>query len=151
MDLNRNGRRDYGEPVIMNAYERYRDWGADGISSEEEPGYDPVNNPDPHGDDFNSQTNPSGTEEDWRYQPGEPFDDFGLDGVDGTEDFGEGNNAHDYSQGWQHFMALDAGRFLRALPQINLQSVGYLHGCRYPGFLEYGNPQQLVVGSVDVG
>ncbi len=120
VDLNRNGRRDYGEPVIMNAYERYRDWGADGISSEEEPGYDPVSNPDPHGDDFNSQTNPSGTEGDWRYQPGEPFDDFGLDGVDGTEDFGEGNNAHDYSQGWQHFMALDAGRLLEALPQDQL-------------------------------
>ena len=120
VDLNRNGRRDYGEPVIMNAYERYRDWGVDGLGNSDEPGYDPVSNPDPHGDDFDPQSNPTGTERDWRFQPGEPFDDFGLDGVDGTNDLGEGNGQHDYSPGWQHFTSLDAGRLLEEMSDEQL-------------------------------
>ena len=120
VDLNRNGRRDYAEPVIMNAYERYRDWGLDGQASADEPGYDPVSNPDPNGDDFDPQNNPDGTEGDWRYQLGEPYDDFGLDGVADTGDLGEGNGQHDHSPGWQHFMSLDAGKLLEEMSDAQL-------------------------------
>ncbi len=41
-------------------------------------------NDDPSGDDYNPQYNPTGTENDHRYQMGEPFVDYGLDGVKGT-------------------------------------------------------------------
>ena len=47
VDINENGRRDYGEPVIHNSSERYDDFGSDGIPSDLEEGYDPITNPDP--------------------------------------------------------------------------------------------------------
>ena len=42
-------------------------------------------NDDPAGDDYDAQYNPTGTEGDHRYETGEHFDDFGLDGVPGTQ------------------------------------------------------------------
>lgn len=38
------------------------DFGMDGVRNEGEPGYDPITNPDPNGDNFNETTNPNGTE-----------------------------------------------------------------------------------------
>jgi len=104
VDVNGNGLRDPGEPIIRNFFEPFEDVGTDGIASEDEEGYDPITNPDPAGDDYDFMTNPFGTEGNWLRNEGEPFDDFGLDGVEGTPqfadggyDFGEGNGTFDYN------------------------------------------------------
>ena len=146
VDLNDNGRRDVGEPIIKNLSETFEDVGCDGLSSEDEEGYDPLYNPDPAGDDFHWLYNPFGTEGDRLFEgaqgdigltevsmlpetvlasdrdalntirrslerlacadgePGEPFEDYGLDGVmmtpqiaEGGFDWGEGNGSFDYN------------------------------------------------------
>lgn len=111
VDVNGNGMRDPGEPIIRNFSEPYDDFGADGIPSELEEGYDPILNPDPAGDDYDYATNPTGTEGNWMWEPGEPFRDFGLDGVEGTPqiadggyDFGEGNGTFDYNPNLEHLL-----------------------------------------------
>ncbi|HHH29542.1 MAG TPA: hypothetical protein ENK57_14510, partial [Polyangiaceae bacterium] len=86
VDYNGNGVRDEMEPVIRNGHEPWDDWGPDATPSELEPGYDPVTNQDPAGDDYHPRYNPTGLEGDMRWQPGEPYRDHGLDGVDGTND-----------------------------------------------------------------
>jgi enterochelin esterase-like enzyme len=68
VDLNDNGRRDAGEPVIRNTSEPFQDIGCDGLASSQEPGYHPLWNPDPHGDDFHWRKNPRGTEGDTLFQ-----------------------------------------------------------------------------------
>ena len=65
----------------MQGYEPFDDVGSDGLADKDEPGYDPVTNPDPNGDDYHYLRNPTGTENNWRYDDGEPFEDVGLDGV----------------------------------------------------------------------
>lgn len=121
VDLNRNGVRDPGEPVIRNGREPFDDFGLDGIPSHLEEGYDPITNPDPAGDDFDFQYNPTGTERNWERDgdpctagaPGlaEVFYDVGLDGVDGTPqladggyDNGEGNGCFDRARGAQRMI-----------------------------------------------
>ncbi len=119
VDINGNGKRDWGEPVIRNQWEPYEDCGLDRLCDPDEPGYDPVNNPDPNGDDYNPFTNPTGTEDNWlcdncdkqECTAGandslkgvcEKWEDFGIDGVEGTPqladggyDYGEGNGKFD--------------------------------------------------------
>lgn len=102
VDYNGNGMRDRGEPIIRNLGESYEDTGADGLASDAEPGFDPISNPDPAGDDYHWAYNPFGTEGNWRHDAGEPYEDFGLDGVQGTPqldaggyDYGEGNGQFD--------------------------------------------------------
>ena len=145
VDLNDNGRRDQNEPIIVNTSEPFKDIGCDGLADQNKPGYHPLLNPDPAGDNFHWLYNPFGTEgdrlfqgangdvgldyEEWpaqvlnpEYNPiativnilerngcsageaGEPFDDFGLDGVpltmsfeEGGFDWGEGNGRFDYN------------------------------------------------------
>jgi hypothetical protein len=105
VDLNNNRKRDAGEPVITNAYEPFSDVGSDGKADKDEPGYDPVANPDPDGDDYHYIKNPLGTENNGTYDTGEPFEDVGLDGVASTcqapamgcYDYGEGNGKWDLS------------------------------------------------------
>ena len=89
VDLNNNGQRDAGEPVITNAYEPWDDVGTDGLADKDEPGYDPVTNPDPNHDNYHWQRNPTGTEGNNNYDPGEPFQDVGLDGIAGTCQVGQ--------------------------------------------------------------
>lgn len=99
VDINGNGLRDAGEPVIRNGREPWDDFGLDGVANPDEVSpdgtpYDPVTNPDPAGDDFDFQYNPTGTENNWerdgdRCAAGEVgvaefFFDVGLDGVMGT-------------------------------------------------------------------
>ncbi len=84
VDVDGDGRRDPGEPVITNAYEPFADVGADGVASAAEPGYDAASNPDPAGDDHHYQRNPRGTEQNLDFDAGEPYQDVGLDGVAGT-------------------------------------------------------------------
>jgi len=100
VDMNDNGRRDRGEPIVLHHREPFDDTGADGVPSSSESGYDAALNPDPAGDDWHPLTNPLGTEMNRRRDEGEPFDDDGLDGVSATEDFGEGNGVYDVSPGY---------------------------------------------------
>ncbi len=84
VDVNRNGKRDAGEPVVTTPYEPFADVGTDGKADRDEAGYDPVTNPDPAGDDYHALYNPRGTERDLDHETGEPYEDVGLDGVAGT-------------------------------------------------------------------
>ncbi|HVY47264.1 MAG TPA: hypothetical protein VHB21_15355, partial [Minicystis sp.] len=81
VDYNGNGVRDAMEPIIRAGHEKWYDDGVDHTPSSLEPGYEKGKNDDPNGDDYNAQYNPSGTEGDHRYEFGERFEDYGLDGV----------------------------------------------------------------------
>ncbi|HEY7955599.1 MAG TPA: hypothetical protein VII38_09910, partial [Polyangia bacterium] len=128
VDVNGNGQRDSGEPVIVQSNEPYEDVGTDGKADKDEPGYDPVTNPDPDGDDYHYLWNPTGTEGNWRYDEGEPFQDVGVDGVPmsvggcpavsgtpGCYDYGEGNGKFDYAPGAANWRAHDPRTNLEAL------------------------------------
>ena len=105
VDLNDNGKRDTGEPVVVNALEPFSDVGVDGKADKDEAGYDAATNPDPAGDNYHYLRNPAGSEGNWRHDTGEPFEDLGVDGVKGTcqakqgvadcYDYGEGNGKFD--------------------------------------------------------
>lgn len=105
VDLNGNGVRDAGEPVIRNGRENFVDEGCDRTASVDEAGYDALTNPDPAGDDYDFQYNPGGTEHNYLWDAcrgggmAELFDDFGLDGVDGTCQLGEGPTCYDRGEG----------------------------------------------------
>ncbi|MFH1530470.1 MAG: hypothetical protein ABIK09_07035 [Pseudomonadota bacterium] len=95
VDYNGNGRRDFHEPVVINNMERLQDLGVDGCTGADEDGAGGCTGggegKDPNGDDFRIPENVFGTEgNDWR-DGDEAYEDFGLDGVDGTGDFGEGD------------------------------------------------------------
>ena len=114
VDLNGNGIRDVGEPVIRQGEEPYQDTGTDGLADAQEPNYDPVTNPDPNQDDYDYQLNPDGTENDHTYEMGEPFQDVGLDGVPNTPqqanggyDLGEGDGKFTLSAGAQRLYGAD--------------------------------------------
>lgn len=122
VDYNGNGVRDEMEPIVRAGHERWSDFGADGVPSSQEPGYMPGINDDPAGDDYDAQFNPNGTENDHRYTVGEPFEDFGLDGVEGTPqqpaggwqqpgdgyDVGEGDGKFTTTRGLETFWERDA-------------------------------------------
>jgi hypothetical protein len=120
VDVNGNGKRDSGEPVLVQGNEPFDDVGVDGLADAQEPGYDPVSNPDPNGDDYHYLWNPGGTENNWRYDEGEPYEDVGVDGVamsvggcpaahgvSNCYDYGEGNGHFDYSPGNAAWRAAD--------------------------------------------
>lgn len=129
VDYNGNGVRDELEPIIRSGHEPWHDDGEDGISSSQEPGYAPGVNDDPAGDDYDPQYNPAGTEGDHRYQVGEHFDDFGLDGVPNTlqqpstgwqkpgegYDVGEGDGEFTVSRGLQRFWDRDGHSIARRM------------------------------------
>ncbi len=129
VDINRNGRRDPGEPVIRNIYEPWHDVGTDGIASASEPGYNAVTNPDPNGDDYDRQYNPGGTEHNYLRESTEPFDDLGLDGVANSaalgciHDVGEGNGRYDVSTGVSRFYELNGRARYAALPAAEAHRV----------------------------
>jgi len=112
-DYNANGRRDYGEPVVNNGHERFDDVGVDGCSDAYEDSKGGCTSTatagaiDPNHDNYEVDTNASGTERDWAWEHGEPYRDFGLDGVASTKDFGEGNGAFDMTGGMASLFAYD--------------------------------------------
>jgi hypothetical protein len=108
VDLNENGRRDYGEPVIINNQERFADCGADGRCG----GVDG----DTDADDWDPLTNPDGAEGNGRPDDGEDFDDDGLDGVPATGDFGEGNGSFDRAPALQRLLDDSPGALMAAMP-----------------------------------
>jgi hypothetical protein len=119
VDLNGNGIRDFGEPVIRQGEEPFTDTGVDGLADAQEPGYDPVSNTDPNGDDYDFQLNPNGTENNHTYELGEPFLDYGLDGVPNTPqqsnggyDLGEGDGVFTMSSGAQRLFSVDPHQIL---------------------------------------
>lgn len=113
VDINGNGKRDYGEPVIAMAHERYDDVGTDGCANDREDGKGGCvpkgqkgpGGKDPNGDDFNPLMNPTGTEGNILYDKGEPYKDFGIDGIDGTKDYGEGDKTFTTTPGYKNFLA----------------------------------------------
>lgn len=123
-DYNHNGRRDYGEPIVNNSHERWDDFGVDGCSDAFENGSGGCNTAassavtDANGDNYEPATNPTGTENDWRYEEGEPYRDFGLDGVAGSGDLGEGNGAFDEADGRKRLFALDGRSNFKKLDPV---------------------------------
>jgi hypothetical protein len=114
VDLNGNGVRDIGEPVIRQGEEPYSDTGVDGLADADEPGFDAVANPDPNQDDYDYTLNPNGTENDHVWEQGEPYQDVGLDGVPNTPqqsnggyDVGEGDGQFTLSAGARNLFAID--------------------------------------------
>ncbi|MBI5524722.1 MAG: hypothetical protein HY897_00145 [Deltaproteobacteria bacterium] len=94
IDLNGNRVRDSGEPIVIQYGEPWSDVGSW---------------PD---DVFHPLTNPFGTVGNGRWDPGEPFEDVGLDGVPGTGDFGEGNGVYDSNPNHARLWELDPRRLL---------------------------------------
>ncbi|NUO54173.1 MAG: hypothetical protein HOV80_35445 [Polyangiaceae bacterium] len=127
VDYNGNGVRDEMEPLIRAGHEPWRDTGPDGVASEQEPGYQAGVNEDPAGDDYDAQYNPTGLENNHRYESGEPFDDVGLDGVPNTPqqpatgwanpgdgyDVGEGDGKFTVTRGLQRMWDFDPSSVIR--------------------------------------
>jgi hypothetical protein len=128
VDYNGNGIRDYYEPVILNGHERFSDSGADGCADAYEDGKGgcsptPTGLPgDPNHDNYDYLLNPSGTENDWKWEKGEPFEDYGLDGVPNTHDYGEGNGVYDDSPARQNWFKWDFRTNYLSWPEIDRKS-----------------------------
>jgi hypothetical protein len=155
VDLNNNGKRDAGEPVITNAYEPFKDVGADGVADAEEQDYDPATNPDPNRDNYHAIRNPLGTEGDGNHQIGEPFEDVGLDGVASTcqagsaascYDFGEGNGTWDLSPNVKRWYESDLGVRLAALTDAQRKHVSLWFDAGIRDFLNNSVSTNAAVG-----
>jgi hypothetical protein len=111
VDYNGNHKRDYFEPVIINGHERFSDVGTDGCADAQEDGKGGCTGTnmsgDPNHDNFDPAKNPLGTEGDWKWEPGEPYEDNGLDGVPNTGDYGEANGQYDDGPNRQNWFAYD--------------------------------------------
>jgi hypothetical protein len=98
VDLNKNGVRDYAEPIVTMFSERFEDVGLD------------------PNDVYDYAKNPAGKAQNWIYDEGEPFDDDGLDGVPGTGDFGEGNGRFDYHPNAANYFAQNPRFLIEKMP-----------------------------------
>ena len=103
VDYNENGIRDYAEPVLFMAHERYQDDGVDSTGP------------------YDWEDNPLGTRGNGRHEEGEPFDDFGLDGVPDTGDYGEGNGTFDVSPNVEQILRVDPRTQMENLPEGQLE------------------------------
>jgi len=162
VDLDGNGLRDAGEPVITNAYEPFEDVGVDGLADQDEPGYDPVTNPDPNHDNFHWQRNPKGTERNDNYEVGEPFEDVGLDGVAGTcqqgetpggmisgcYDFGEGDGTWTLSPNVQRWYDHDAVELVGKLAEADREHMRFWFDAGIRDFLNNSVSTNTVAGQL---
>ncbi len=128
VDYNGNGKRDFGEPIVINAMERFKDVGKDGCADAYEDGKggclaQPRANPvgDPNGDNFDLVKNPLGTERNFEYDEGEPYDDYGLDGVPGTGDFGEGDGKFSMNPNYETLINQDVRTYVMNQPAAELR------------------------------
>ena len=124
VDLNGNGVRDYAEPVVINNEERFRDCGSDGLC--------PGAVGDTVVDNWDPLSNPTGTEGNFHLDPGESFDDDGVDGVPATGDFGEGNGDFDRAPALETLLADSPAALFNVLPdaQVNRLDVWMDAGVR---------------------
>lgn len=137
VDYNGNGRRDYAEPIVVNSNERWLDVGSDGCPNEREDGAggcfaDAIphgEGVDANGDDFDLLENPRGDERDHQWQEGEPFEDYGLDGVAkevaGQADFGEDNDTFDYNPNYLAAIAKDLHTHFQDAPLDEIQALDW--------------------------
>ncbi|MCC6621616.1 MAG: hypothetical protein IT385_10205 [Deltaproteobacteria bacterium] len=143
IDLNGNGRRDLGEPLMLNPWERFADVGVDGCANAREDGAGgcleaaprllPLPPGDPNGDDYDWEGNPDGTEQNDKYDVGEPFADLGLDGVAASDDatwpiaadHGEGNGTWDAVPAFDALLAGDADTLIRTLDAEALDAMDF--------------------------
>lgn len=133
VDINGNGKRDLGEPIFTNATERWQDVGTDGCPSDQEDGAGGCAAVgaagDPNGDDYHWWDNPTGTERNDNYDPGEPFSDLGVDGVSeavsGAADLGEGNGVFDKTPAFDRMQAVDALERVRTIDAVALQRLDF--------------------------
>jgi hypothetical protein len=127
VDINGNGVRDYHEPVVINAFERYEDVGSDGCADGDEDGEGGCtgggSGEDPNGDDYHMLDNPFGTEGNFYRDEGEPYGDHGLDGVPGTEDFGEGDGVYSQHPRFQQLLADSVIHWIDTAPQAEIDAV----------------------------
>jgi hypothetical protein len=127
VDINGNGRRDFHEPAVINSMERFEDVGADGCLDGEEDGDGGCtgggSGHDPNGDNYGVPDNALGTQGDGYRQDGEFYQDFGLDGVDGTGDFGEGDGAHSMNPNLVAAIEASALHWISTAPMEQLDRV----------------------------
>lgn len=134
VDYNGNGKRDYGEPLVINSFERFDDVGTDGCSDEFEDGKGgclkvankAAAGTDPNHDNFDLLKNPGGTENDFWWEKGEPYRDYGLDGVAGTHDYGEGNGKYDMNPHMVPLIEHSARKFFATAPKSEINKTDYL-------------------------
>jgi hypothetical protein len=126
VDLNGNGVRDYHEPIAINAFERFSDVGTDGCADALEDGAGGCTGGgqgDANGDNYHMLTNPFGTQGNFFWDDGEPYNDFGVDGVAGTGDFGEGDGSYTRNPRLQKMLDESVIEWLRTAPQEDIDAV----------------------------
>jgi len=115
VDFNGNGTRDYHEPIAMNFTERFQDVGSDGCPDPLEDGVGGCTatdaTGDPNGDNYHNTDAVFGTEGNAVWDEGEPYEDYGLDGVDGTGDYGEGDGNYSLNPRLKKLMDASALRW----------------------------------------
>ena len=135
-DRNGNGRRDAGEPVLVQAAEPWTDDGAGGE-------YHPLRNPTGH------------ARNQWRDE-GEAFLDVGLDGVAGTcqapapgcYDTGEGDGAWTVNPGLESWAANDAVRNLARMTAAQRARLGIYADAGLRDFLNSHVATLTMVGAM---
>lgn len=103
VDYNRNGKRDFAEPLIVQMWEPYEDVGCSS------------------GNRFDWDTAPLGTAGDGRHQDCEPYQDFGLDGVPDTGDYGEGNGRFDLNPNVARYFSENPRTYIETMPAGHLE------------------------------
>lgn len=142
VDYDDDGIRDPGEPVIRNGAEPFDDFGCDATPSAMEAGYHQLTNPDPAGDDYDFQYNPTGTEGNWDHDDAqgrctgtqhEDFEDVGIDGVASTAQVGAGG--YDAGEGDGHFTrTYGAARMISTSPRARMNGYYDRNGTWVPGY-----------------
>ena len=137
VDINGNGKRDYGEPVIATPHEPFEDVGIDGCKDDREDGkggcvaegQTGAGGEDPNGDNYDPIKNPKGTEGNMEYDDKEPFNDNGIDGVAGTKDKGEGDGKWTMTSGLEYIYSRDPFKITKTIKREQLDRVNiYIDG-----------------------
>ncbi len=127
VDINGNGKRDYHEPIAVNAFERYDDAGSDGCFDAIEDGTGGCTGggagEDPNGDNYDMLHHPFGTQGNFYFEDGEAWHDYGLDGVADTGDYGEGDGAYSRNPRLQKLLDESVLQWLASAPVEELEAV----------------------------